>query len=391
MLIVLDLIAAGIIQSIFASDDPGGDGYGLQIPEAAAMRQQEQQQVANSNNGHVLCPSAIMLFDNTTELEEAIASNINFHQRGGNLRSIERYLNRHQQNTLDMLGIRFIPHGQLKATSNAMKYLRDYFTSNGAERGGYGQPLPGKYSAKHGVEVIHNVLAEDRWINVIEPATRERFAAGIGPVGPECSKRVELGKEKTLCIPSKLQQGQQKQNNLLQKEECNIFSIGGNDQWDFEVQVLRKIPGFVTHTFDCTLKDDTPRRKPQSKKVKFYPHCIGSNDTKAPYLPYEQLVEATQTKSPPSLLKMDVEGFEYDVFDSILSSDPSLWPEQIMMEIHWSSRMVDLPWMPRTRTAAEISMFLGRLFNQGGYIMTHTFVNGGCYPCMEVLLARVSC
>lgn len=64
---------------------------------------------------------------------------------------------------------------------------------------------------------------------------------------------------------------------------------------------------------------------------------------------------------------MDAEGFEYEVLDSILSSDPSLWPEQIMMEVHWVSRMVDLRWMTRTRTAAELTLFFGGLFNHGGY------------------------
>ena len=45
----------------------------------------------------VICPSALALFENVTELEMAIADNVLFHQRGGNLRSIEKYLNSHMQ------------------------------------------------------------------------------------------------------------------------------------------------------------------------------------------------------------------------------------------------------------------------------------------------------
>eukprot|EP00986_Skeletonema_menzelii_P019583 scaffold28514_cov331-Skeletonema_menzelii.AAC.1 len=63
---------------------------------------------------------------------------------------------------------------------------------------------------------------------------------------------------------------------------------------------------------------------------------------------------------------MDIEGFEYSVIlNSILSSDPLMWPEQIMMEVHWATRMVDVPWMPRTRSASELALFFGVLFNRG--------------------------
>lgn len=60
------------------------------------------------------------------------------------------------------------------------------------------------------------------------------------------------------------------------------------------------------------------------------------------------------------------------------------------MEVHWATRMVDVPWMPRTRTAAEISLFFGSLFNRGGYIVSESnFL--GCEPCDEVLLVRAMC
>lgn len=89
---------------------------------------------------------------------------------------------------------------------------------------------------------------------------------------------------------------------------------------------------------------------------------------------------------------MDVEGFEYDVIlNSILTSNSSTWPEQIVMEVHWGTRMVRLPWMPRTRTAAELALFFGVMFNRGGYIIQQTRFISGCQPCMEVLLVRAVC
>lgn len=111
-----------------------------------------------------------------------------------------------------------------------------------------------------------------------------------------------------------------------------------------------------------------------------------------PYLPYHKLVAATLVlQTAPKLLKMDIEGFEYNVLETVLSGDPTFWPEQIMMEVHWATRMVKLPWMTRTRTAGEIAMFFGMLFNHGGYIVANSRVFDGCEPCMEVLLVKVLC
>ena len=292
------------------------------------------------------------------------------------------------QNTLDTLGIQFTPNGESDPAKNAMTYLEGYYKHNKVARGGYGQPLPGTLKSTHGDGLVRGALFESRWINVIEPPRLERYDAGLGPVGPECSKKVTFGQgtyeEKNLCTSAK-------PTEQSANEECNVFSIGSNDQWGFEIELRQKLPGCKTHTFDCTLKDNTPRRKPASDDVNFYPFCIGSNDAQPPYLPYERIWNATGTTVPPKLLKMDVEGFEFDVLDSVLSSDPAIWPEQIMMEVHWATRMVDVPWMPRTRTAAEIALFFGGLFNHGGYIVARAHSFPGCQPCNEVLLVRALC
>lgn len=361
-----------------------------------------------------ICSSALHLFDNITELHWAIDNNIQFHQRGGNLASIEKYLNKNMQSTLDDLQIQFTPNGARTPERNAIEYLHDYSKESAVKRGGYGQPLPGSLSsAKYGPNIIKDALFEKRWINVIEPPKRDRFYAGMGPVGPDCPRRVTFSngtyEEKNLCVSrltkinreqQQLQQDMQHlEQQVMETANCNIISIGSNDQWGFENEVMQKFAGCVTHTFDCTLKDNIPRHKPQSDDIRFYPYCLGSTNAQPPYQTYEQIWNATQvhamqqikTTAPPTLLKMDIEGFEYDVIQSILSSDSSIWPEQIMMEVHWATRMVDLPWMPRTRTAAEIALFFGGLFNFSGYIVAHSRTFDGCEPCMEVLLVRAMC
>ena len=333
-----------------------------------------------------LCPSAVNVFRNITELRLAIEENTNFHQRGGNLHAIESYLNSHQQSTLDALDIQFVPNGKEVPIKNAIQHLSEYYENHQIKRGGYGQPLPGKLRSKQDNQLVQNALFENRWINVLEPPSRQRYFTGAGPVGPNCSHKILFSEgtyeEKTLCLDVSKRHSQ---------DVCNIFSIGSNDQWGFEIEIHEKISGCITHTFDCTLKDNLARKKPNSDSYKFYPYCIGSNDARPPYLSYKQLVNATQINVAPKLLKMDVEGFEYDVLDSVFSTDPIMWPEQIMMEVHWATRMVALPWMTRTRTAGEIALFFGMLFNHGGYIIVNARVFDGCEPCMEVLLVKALC
>ncbi len=356
-----------------------------------------------------ICPSALPLFDNATELRLAIDNNIQYHQRGGNLASIEKYLNNNMQYALDYLNVQFTPNGASSPIRNAIDYLNDYPKKNSVKRGGYGQPLPGSLSsAMYRPNIIKEAMFEKRWINVIEPPKHDRFNAGMGPVGPDCSRRVTFSdgtnEEKNLCVSQKMTKvnaGQRggKQQQVTESVDCNVISIGSNDQWGFEEEVMQKLSGCVTHTFDCTLNDNTPSNKPQSDDVKFYPYCIGSTNAQPPYLTYERIWNAMQVHAtkrtkkspPPTLLKMDIEGFEYDVIQSILSSDSSIWPEQIMMEVHWATRMVALPWMPRTRTAAEIALFFSTLFNFGGYIVVHSTTFTGCEACMEVLLVRAVC
>jgi len=59
--------------------------------------------------GSIICPSAMNLFANKTKLKEFIAKNVHYHRHGGNLESIDMYLNSHMQSSLDRLGLQFFP------------------------------------------------------------------------------------------------------------------------------------------------------------------------------------------------------------------------------------------------------------------------------------------
>ena len=53
------------------------------------------------------------------------------------------------------------------------------------------------------------------------------------------------------------------------------MSIGSNDQWGFETEVV-SATGCHTHTFECTIS--RPLNKPNLDSVSFYSACISHED-----------------------------------------------------------------------------------------------------------------
>lgn len=175
-----------------------------------------------------------------------------------------------------------------------------------------------------------------------------------------------------------------------------MYNKGSNGQWGFETTVA-ETTSCVTHTFDCTVLDP---RKPDNDDIHFYPHCIASENNEIDgreYMTYGRMMEAAGLTEAPSLLKMDVEGFEFGVLAQMLeealeSGSMNTLPMQISVELHYATRMYDIPWKMRLLTAAEISTFMGMMYNRGGYVPVHYEAIGpGCYSCAEILFVRVFC
>jgi hypothetical protein len=173
----------------------------------------------------------------------------------------------------------------------------------------------------------------------MEGASPERFQVAVGPIGPSCPHMMHFSEndgmeEKSFCIPDSFGS---------HHDECHIFSIGSNDQWGFETNVRKDIPHCHTHTFDCTLSG-SPKHQPNDEMVHFYPFCVSSDkgkpdsatrESERNYLSYIDLWRGASIQRPPKLLKMDVEGFEFDVLTSMLASfeNSHWWPEQVRLLI----------------------------------------------------------
>ncbi len=97
-----------------------------------------------------------------------------------------------------------------------------------------------------------------------------------------------------------------------------------------------------------------------------------------------------RASGPPLYLKMDIEGYEYQVLRSIID-DGFLMPTQIAFELHYATGMKGLPWKGRSKSSGEIATFMEYLHHQGGYFLLDRNDNIRCNACTELLVSRLPC
>eukprot|EP00977_Amphora_coffeiformis_P024481 scaffold15975_cov153-Amphora_coffeaeformis.AAC.1 len=196
------------------------------------------------------------------------------------------------------------------------------------------------------------------------------------------------------------------------KPGCVVYSIGGNNQWQFEMGVLQKTPCQV-HTFDCT-GDRSRFKVPANDRLVFHHVCLGTEHVDAaPTCPKGNpkcgptwtLSEMQQTlgHNRIDLLKVDIEGFEWGLFES--------WPElaaqseqqqtlalpmQLNVEIHYKTQFPAL-WRPGQTNDGEIWKSpteiagLQRHLLSMGYAVIERDDNRFCPHCTELTLIRARC
>ena len=254
-----------------------------------------------------------------------------------------------------------------------LNFIYDLLKENDIHhRGGYDQrSVPGRF------EPNHPALFEKRIITVMEPVSLDEWEVAIGPIGPLCKSidRIQTRKENITktnsCHVCSFY-------DLNASSHCNAMSIGSNDQWGLETEVV-SATGCHTHAFDCT--KTSPLNKPNLDSVSFYSACISHEDNTAEgrkYMTYQSLWKRTGMKVPPKMLKIDVrqgfcecplssylicplsltsfctiiitfsksqvEGFEFDVLVSMVTSKDNEEifnvPDQIVVELHTATRIV---------------------------------------------------
>ena len=212
----------------------------------------------------------------------------------------------------------------------------------------------------------------------------------LGPVGPPCRPGLttygEGDSEKRVCGLGTLA--------AAAKGSCHVVSIGSNNQWGFEEAIFRATDCTIS-TFDCTLDAAVPAAI--QSRTRFYKLCLGARDhvdqaSGRRFVTWPSLLEAAGLTTPPTHLKMDIEGYEFPVMRSILAANV-LMPQQISMEIHFLTIQGDptLPGSARRITAGELALFARELFDVGRYLLIDRHDNPFCGSCTEVVLKRFAC
>jgi len=192
---------------------------------------------------------------------------------------------------------------------------------------------------------------------------------------------------------------------------CVVYSIGGNNHWEFETDILEKTPCQV-HTFDCT--GPTSRfQKPNNERLHFHHVCLGTQHEDAPpkfkcggrttkcgetwtLLEMQQYLKHDRI----DLFKIDIEGFEWNLLESWpelgdAASASIVLPMQILIEVHYQTQfsVLRLPGMgPRVdfRSPRDMVNLQAHLLRMG-YVATERDDNRMCPHCTELTLVRVRC
>lgn len=178
---------------------------------------------------------------------------------------------------------------------------------------------------------------------------------------------------------------------------CVVYSIGGNNQWEFELDILEKTPCEV-HTFDCTGSIER-FKKPDNKKLHFHHVCLGTqnkNDTVGEFWTLEKM-QKTLNHDQIDLFKMDIEGYEWPLLESWpvltdIRSSTTVLPMQILVEVHYQTQMPELSFSSSVDWKFSTDMiYLESKLLQMGYSVVVRDDNKLCEHCTELTLVRIRC
>ena len=106
---------------------------------------------------------------------------------------------------------------------------------------------------------------------------------------------------------------------------------------------------------------------------------------------WPSLVAHIGLTASPTVLKMDIEGFEWSVLSTLASPSTPFLPDTLSMELHWKTQFPELSWYGRNRDGNELAAFIDYLFSRGGYVLVDRNDNRKCPHCSEIVLARLAC
>jgi len=180
---------------------------------------------------------------------------------------------------------------------------------------------------------------------------------------------------------------------------CVVYSIGGNNQWEFELDILAKTSCHV-HTFDCTgpVSRFSP---PDHGRHTFHHACLVAKEDDSfddSMVGEKWTLRTMQNKlghQQIDLLKLDIEGFEWPIlysFPTLTEKEAFALPMQILIEVHYRTSMKKLALSTEVdfKSAADMVLLSSHLKNLG-YFSAVRDDNHFCQSCTELTLIRALC
>lgn len=219
--------------------------------------------------------------------------------------------------------------------------------------------------------------------------------------------------DKVVCIGGKCRDDTSKiacgTSRTTLSEGCVVYSIGGNNQWQFEQDIVKTTPCEV-HTFDCTGPRSRFQTDDKDPRIHFHHICLGTEYE--PAVPDEKCVRndkgnlikcgETWTLAHAAaklghkridLYKMDIEGFEWPIFQSWFDykGDNSHLPMQVLVEVHYRTQFPVLGPHKADFKFPKDMIVLQKSLLELGYYVTNRDDNKYCQHCTELTLTRVQC
>ena len=184
------------------------------------------------------------------------------------------------------------------------------------------------------------------------------------------------------------------------KKGCIVYSMGGNNDWNFELDLLEKTPCEI-HTFDCT-GPSSRFIKPKNDRLYFHHICLAAESTNAPMacdnghgsicgpMMSIQDIQHKMNHTRIDLLKMDIEGYEWPILRSwptLQEDDSAVLPYQILVEVHYISQFLQVgtPFSPKEHVKLQEHLL------KMGYATIVRDDNPHCPHCTELSLVRIKC
>ena len=183
-----------------------------------------------------------------------------------------------------------------------------------------------------------------------------------------------------------------------------VVSIGSNNEFGFEEQMLKCAPSLHVATFDCTVREAT--NKPRTPRVSFHPYCISSKDS-AQTRTWASIASIASASAAANgnlggriaILKMDIEGWEWVALPQVLNMTGDrgrILPRQIAVEVHLATHQrYDVPGFVSKGARAVLPRHqeqlreLRRSMEAAGYALVDRNDNPWCGHCSELLFVRV--